>query len=307
MSRPESLGAMILSFHPHVRGDVNLRLTLKGLFTNRQTQAIASARGVVVTQTIKSHQYAFCRARCPNVFPDYTYRFGFEGKYANIDLFRKFTVPHPETTCYESVDDFWARHDKKKEPLLPFPFVLKGDEGGGGWAVFLVRNRHELRRRLKILADVTVHGARRFIAQAFVPHEGRDLRVVVIGKIIKAYWRCQQDPGEFRNNVGRGAVIRHHLDPGLTRKGVRCVRDLCSKTGINLAAFDVLFDRSSPAPEPLLSEINFVFGRKGLGGSERFRELLNEAVRQWKKGLSVCQTATSPAALSVLPDFHDEA
>lgn len=296
---------MILSFHPRVRGDVNLRLTLKGLPTNRQTQAIASARGVVVTQTIKSHQYAFCRARCPNLFPDYTYRFGFEGKYANIALFRKFNAPHPETTCYESVNDFKVRHDKNKDPRLPFPLVLKADEGGGGWRVFLVRDPHELRQGLKILADVSVHATRRFIAQAFVPHEGRDLRVVVIGKIIKAYWRCQHDPGEFRNNVGRGAVIRHHLDPELTRKGVRCVKDFCSKTGINLAAFDVLFDRSRPAPEPLLSEINFVFGRKGLGGSEHFRELLNEAVRQWARGLRKgFQTLVD---LSVLPDFHDEA
>jgi ribosomal protein S6--L-glutamate ligase len=277
---------MILSFHPHVRGDVNLRLSFKGLFTNGQTQAMASAHGVVVPQRIKPLQYAFCRDHCPNLFPDYTYRFGFEGKYANIHLFRRFTAPHPETVCYESVDDFKVRHDKNKESHLPFPFVLKGDEGGGGWAVFLVRDRHELRQGLKRLADVSVHATRRFIAQAFVPHQGRDLRVVVIGNIIKAYWRCQRDPGEFRNNVGRGAVIRHHLDPELTAKGIQCVSDFCSKTGINLAAFDVLFDRSRPQPEPLLSEINFVFGRKGLGGSERFRELLNEAVQEWTRGRS---------------------
>ncbi len=275
---------MILSFHPHVRGHVNLRLPLKGLFTNRQIQAMASAHAVVVPQRIKSLQYAFCRACCSNLFPDYTYRFGFEGKYANIQLFRRFTAAHPETVCYESVDDFKVRHDKKKEPYLPFPFVLKGDEGGGGWAVLLVRDRHELRQQLRRVADMSVHATRRFIAQAFVPHQGRDLRVVVIGKIIKAYWRCQHDPGEFRNNVGRGAVIRHHLDLELTGKGIQCVSDFCSKTGINLAAFDVLFDRSRPQPKPLLSEINFVFGRKGLGGSERFRELLNEAVQQWARG-----------------------
>jgi len=292
---------MIVSFHPHVRGDVNLRLTLKGLFTDTQAQAIASAHAVVVPQRVKSHQYRFCRARCPNLFPDYTHRFGFEGKYANIQLFRKFTAPHPETSCYESVDDFKVRHDENKEPRLPFPFVLKADEGGGGWAVFLVRDRHELRQRLSSLADV----GRRFIAQAFVPHEGRDLRVVVIGKIMKAYWRCQNDPEEFRNNVGRGAVIREHLDPALTAKGIRCVSDFCSETGINLAAFDVLFDRSRPQPEPLLSEINFLFGRKGLGGSERFRQLLNEAVGEWARrpGLH----GKGLADLSVLPDLHDDA
>jgi len=63
------------------------------------------------------------------------------------------------------------------------------------------------------------------------------------------------------------------------------VKNFCSKTGINLAAFDVLFDRSQPEPQPLLSEINFLFGRKGLGGSLSFYGLLNQAVHQWTRGL----------------------
>jgi ribosomal protein S6--L-glutamate ligase len=276
---------MILSFHLRVKGDVNLRLTPAGLFTEKEARTIASARAVVVSQHIKSHQYEFCKARSPNIFPNYTHRFGFEGKHANIQLFRRFNAPHPETVCYESVEDFTTRHFKNQEPLMPFPFVLKGDRGGGGWAIFLVRNQRELMDRLEILGDTYLHATRRFIAQAFVPHGGRDLRVVVIGKIMKAYWRCQHKPGEFRNNVGRGAVINYDLHPELTRKGIRCVEDFCSKTGINLAAFDVLFDRSHAESEPLLSEINFLFGRKGLGGSPRFYELLNQAVLEWVSGL----------------------
>jgi ribosomal protein S6--L-glutamate ligase len=151
--------------------------------------------------------------------------------------------------------------------------------------VFLVTNGQELSGRLKILDDVDRYPTRRFIAQQFIPHKGRDLRVVVVGNTMKAYWRCQQDPEEFRNNVGRGAVINDNLDPQLTTKGIHCVRDFCSKTGINLAAFDVLFDRTRTKPEPLLSEINFFFGRKGLGGSQRFYELLNKAVQEWARGL----------------------
>jgi ribosomal protein S6--L-glutamate ligase len=278
---------MILSFHRHVRGDVNLRLSIKGRFTEKEAKTIAAAHAVIVTQSIKPHQYEFCRTLCPHIFPNYRYRFGFEGKYANIQLFRRFSVSHPETACYESVEDFEVRHFMRHEPFLPFPFVLKGNEGGGGWAVFLARDRLELEQRLEVLGNLDRHPTKRFIAQAFVPHGGRDLRVVVIGKHVKTYWRCQYDPKEFRNNVGRGAVIVDHLDPKLTRKGIECVTDFCSKTGINLAAFDVLFDRSRMEPEPLLSEINFVFGRKGLGGSQRFYELLNQAVQGWIRGLSV--------------------
>ena len=276
---------MILSFHPRVKGNINLRLPLKGLFSDKETRLIASASAIVATQSIKVHQYEFCRRHCVNLFPDYTSRFGFEGKYGNIQLFRKFNAPHPETTCYGSVEDFKLRHFRNHKPLMPFPFVLKGDRGGGGWAVFLIKNRHSLMKELDILDDGRLHPTRRFVAQAFVPHGGRDLRVVVVGRITKAYWRCQHKPGEFRNNVGRGAVINHHLDPELKEKGIRCVEGFCSKTGINLAAFDVLFDRSRPEPEPLLSEINFLFGRKGLGGSPRFYDLLNQAVQQWAREL----------------------
>ncbi len=168
---------------------------------------------------------------------------------------------------------------------MPFPFVLKGNRGGGGWAVFLVRNQRDLKQRLEVLGNTYLHATKRFIAQAFVPHGGKDLRVVAIGKTMKAYWRCQPNPEEFRNNVGRGAVIDHDGDPHLIMKGIECVRDFCTKTGINLAAFDVLFDRSKHDPEPLLSEINFLFGRKGLGGSPRFYELLNQAVEEWLKDL----------------------
>jgi len=276
---------MIVSFHPRVKGDVNLRLTLKGLFPDKETELIASARAIVVTQSIKAHQYEFCRSYCANLFPDYTCRFGFEGKYGNIQLFRKFNAPHPETTCYESVEGFKLCHFKNQKPITPFPFVLKGDRGGGGWAVFLIKNEYDLMERLEILANEHLHATKRFIAQTYVPHGGRDLRAVVIGRTIKAYWRCQYKPGEFRNNVGRGAVINYDLDPELKEKGIRCVKEFCSKTGINLAAFDVLFDRSQPEPQPLLSEINFLFGRKGLGGSLSFYGLLNQAVHQWTRGL----------------------
>jgi len=274
---------MILSFHPRIRGDVNLRLTPKRLFTEKEAATLASAKAVVFTQHVKAYQYNFCKARCPNVFPDYTHRFGFEGKYGNIQLFRQFQAAHPETVCYQSVDDFNHRHFENNEPLMRFPFVLKGDRGGGGWAVFLIRNERDLTEQLAILDDPYLHATKRFIAQAFVAHGGKDLRVVVLGDIMKAYWRCQPNPREFRNNVSRGGIVDHASDPELMEKGMQCVKDFCSKTGINLAAFDVLFDQNQP--EPLLSEINFLFGRKGLGGSPQFHVILNRAVKAWLKGL----------------------
>jgi len=106
---------------------------------------------------------------------------------------------------------------------------------------------------------------------------GRDLRVVVIGSKMFSYWRVQDKPDEFRNNVCRGGRIVAEMEPELTQKGIGLAKDLCSKTGINLAAVDIFFDGRTP----LLGEINFVFGRKGVGGTPRFRALLNEAVKEW--------------------------
>ncbi len=239
---------------------------------------MARADLTVVPQRIKAHQYRFCQKHCVLLFPDYRYRFGFEGKYGNIELFRLFNAPHPSTELYPSVSAFIRRHIKGKEPYFPFPFVIKSDTGGGGWGIFLARDKKGLQEVLTTLSDARRHPRRRFIAQAFVPHGGRDLRVVVIGKSFYPYWRCQPDPEEFRNNVGRGAFIDYDLDPDLRDEGVRCVRTFCENTGLNLAAFDLMFDRSRPDSAPLLSEINFMFGRKGLGGSNRFFACLQEAV-----------------------------
>jgi len=279
---------VIVSFHPRIRADVNFQLTSRDPLHEGHRCAIARAKAVIVTQHVGAQQYAACKALCRNVFPDYTYRFGFEGKYGNTRLFARFDAPHPHSVCYSSVEEFKTRHFKDNTALMPFPFVLKGDLGGGGWAVFLVRNQQELDNALSTLGDYRLHPTRRFIVQAFVPHGGQDLRVVVIGDTEKAYWRCQPDPKEFRNNVGRGARIRHQGDRDLMAKGIACVRRFCKKTGINLAAFDVLFDRSVLRPEPLLSEINFLFGRKGLGGSGGFHALLKTAVDRWLRGVAGC-------------------
>ena len=146
---------MVLSFHPRVKGAVNLRLSLNKLFSKEEIELLASAHATVVTQSIKAHQYAVCQKHCEDIFPNYTHRFGFEGKYGNIQLFRKFNAPHPKTTCYESVEYFKQRHFENNEPLMPFPFVLKGDRGGGGWAVFLVENEHDDLLAMSILRNIS--------------------------------------------------------------------------------------------------------------------------------------------------------
>ena len=56
------------------------------------------------------------------------------------------------------------------------------------------------------------------------------------------------------------------------------------QTGINLAGFDFLFNTAAIDTgeiQPLLLEINYFFGRRGLGGSDTFYRLLESEIEKW--------------------------
>jgi ribosomal protein S6--L-glutamate ligase len=61
------------------------------------------------------------------------------------------------------------------------------------------------------------------------------------------------------------------------------VARFCHLAGINLAGFDLMFPDEGP---PVFIEINFNFGRKGLGGTPGFRKLFKEAVELWQQGIA---------------------
>jgi ribosomal protein S6--L-glutamate ligase len=111
--------------------------------------------------------------------------------------------------------------------------------------------------------------------------------VVVIGQRYISYWRIQKNEDNFYTNLGRGAVIDAEADPTLQRKGVALVKQMCHKTGINLAGLDVIFPAQVEDPDPMLLEINYFFGRKGLGGSEAYYHILMEEIQAWIEGLDL--------------------
>ncbi len=277
---------MIVSLHPHFRGDFGQSLSLKTLFSDQTSGFLKQARAIVVPQSIQAREYAFCQEFTPHIFPDYSCRFGYEGKAGNFQLLKQFNLPHPSTFQYESVKDWQDRHPANQNLPLPYPFVIKNDEGGCGFGIFLINSSQDLSLALNFLRSQEEKSSGGFVIQEYVDHGGKDLRVVLLGDQFLTYWRRQDNPGEFRNNVGRGASIDPDGDPGLTSTGVEVVLDLKKRTGINLAAIDVMFDKI--AQQPLITEINFVFGRKGIGGTIAFRQLFNQATRDWlqTKGLN---------------------
>jgi ribosomal protein S6--L-glutamate ligase len=56
------------------------------------------------------------------------------------------------------------------------------------------------------------------------------------------------------------------------------------QTGLQLAGFDFIFDQRDLGRgliRPLMLEINFFFGRTGLGGSEAYYRILEAEIDTW--------------------------
>ena len=237
-------------------------------------QLIRSARGVVLPRGLTEKRYRKITALARNWFPNLEGRYSYPGKTTQSLLFRRLKVRHPTTFVYK---DSQKLKDAEKGILpLNYPFVLKGDIGGGGSAVFPVTCRNELLNgldRLPVEEPVLI--------QQWVKHGGMDLRVVVVGARTASYFRV--GGGNFYNNACRGGRIQPEIFPELQQLGLSAVARFCRLSGINLAGFDLMFPDGGP---PIFIEINYNFGRKGLGGTPGFRKLFMEAVEFWQQGIS---------------------
>lgn len=271
---------MILSFHPCFEGDRNIICAGRPPGPS-DLAAIQAARAVILPQGCKQELYDLASNNCPNIFPNFDVKFNYHGKIGQIRFFQKYQVPHPETLLFENLSDFQRILSDRGTPL-PYPFVLKLDWGGEGEGVFPIDSEKEMPAALAKIAAFEVSGQKGFLAQEFISCGNRSLRVVVIGERLFTYWRVQEK-GDFFSNVSKGAMIDHAGDPHLQQAGQVAVENLCSKTGINLAGFDLLFadDRPAHSPTPLFLEINYFFGRSGLGGSDIFYHLLTEEIQKW--------------------------
>jgi ribosomal protein S6--L-glutamate ligase len=158
--------------------------------------------------------------------------------------------------------------------------MFKGNTGGEGTMVFLIRSPEELAERMTLLRSSQPEH-RGFVLQETIDHGGRDLRVVVLYDHYLAYWRVRPQADDLRTNLRLGGEIDFHSDPRLRIRGIEAVRRFCLRSGINLAGFDLIFDRGRNPELPQFLEINYYFGRRGLGGSLPFYALLEQAADRW--------------------------
>ncbi len=273
---------MILSFHPCVVTDEN-RICAGRSPDHQDLAAIRRADAVVLPQGCTPDLYRMARENCRHVFPDYDARFAFPGKIGQIRLFRKHRAPHPQTEIIADVPAFRSRLEQDPAGPLGFPYLIKLDWGGEGRTIFALRSAADLDRSLfDVLQSPGVQESG-LLVQRFVPCGGRVLRVTVIGRQRLTYWRVADDDHQPLAGLALGGHIQRNLDPILQQAATVEIDTFCAKTGINLGGFDVIFPQNEP--KPLLLEINYFFGREGLGGSAAFYQLLNAEIRRWIEDL----------------------
>jgi ribosomal protein S6--L-glutamate ligase len=268
---------MILSFHPCFVADAQI------ILADRQPSAedrrlIRSADAVILPQTCAPALYKTCAASDAHVFPDYGLRFRYPGKVGQSLLFEKLKIPHPATRRWRTAKRFRDSVNEKSAPPHELPFLLKADESHEGDGVLFVNDKPSLDTALLRLEKL---GSTGFISQELIPCRGNVLRAVVLHKEIITYWKRADPSHGAIATVSRGSRVDKKWKPELQAKGRAQAGWICETTGINLAAFDFVFSMDSPERQPLILEINYYFGRRGLGGSLRYYRLLLKAIQGW--------------------------
>jgi len=272
---------MILSFHPIIVADKNILCAGRDP-GNDELNAIKQADAVILPQGCRQTLFDMAASHCPHVFPDYHAKFRFPDKIGQAGLFTHFDLPCPRTETFTSLDDFFHKTGHPDHVLnFVFPFVFKFDWGGEGDTVIRIDSLTDFDKVLEKTAVCERTGQFGFLIQEFIQTDNRSLRVAVIGQQRISYWRTQPDPNQFGTALSKGAEIDMDSDQAVQDSGIKWVDRLCEKTGINLAGIDLIFPQTSGSADPVFLEINYFFGRKGLGGSEKFYELIQSEVKNW--------------------------
>jgi ribosomal protein S6--L-glutamate ligase len=271
---------MILSFHPCFVADVQIILGDRALGPE-ELSLMARADAIILPQGCSHALYRACRNSRASLFPDYGARFQYPGKVGQSRLFKEMNWAHPETRIWPSVEEW--KNFCRQTGTLPhrIPFLLKADRSHEGDGIFVIRDGASLEAALRSLLLSERSGACGFISQDLIPSNGNVLRAVVMGKKVTTYWKRSASPDEIITTISRGASLDEKWRPGLQERGIVEVRGFCAASGINLAAMDFVFPLADPDPQPLILEINYYFGRRGLGGSLRYYRLLYTAIQEW--------------------------
>lgn len=271
-----------VSFRPDVGMEENLP-PFAGVDDPETIGLLKNAVGVLLPSHTSPWRYRSITRHAKNWFPRLEARFNFQGKTRQVRLFHGMGVRHPDSFVFETPFRLQA-YLNAHEPPWGYPFVLKGDLGGGGETVFPIYGREDVAAHLLSLPKDAP-----LLIQEWVEHGGKDLRVVIYGDHAVSYFRV--GGGRFYNNICRGGKLDHDGWPELQQKGVAAVRTFSRHAGIDIAGFDLMFPDEG---EPVFIEVNFHFGRKGLGGLREHERHVRRAIQSWRDYLMSDWLSQSP-------------
>lgn len=147
------------------------------------------------------------------------------------------------------------KHEQAMEAFqtLGGDVVIKPLFGGEGRGITRVNDEALMLRAAKMLEQL---GAVLYL-QEFVPHEGCDLRLLVIGQQVLGVRRCNRD--DWRTNVSRGATAESLT---ITDELADLARTAAAAAETEIAGVDVLPTKDG---RHLVLEVNAVPGWKALG------------------------------------------
>ncbi len=276
---------MILSFHPCLVADHQVILGERSL-GRRDFSLISDAEVILLPQTCTPDLYRACAGTSALLFPHYKTRFTYAGKIGQSRLFKEIGCPHPETFVWRSSEE-WVNAAPGDGLPHEMPFLVKVNGVHEGEGVYLIEDHKSLEAALGKIRRAEETGSWGFLSQELIPAEGNALRVVIMGKKMISYWKRPVRQGQIISSIGRDARIDKEWRGDLQKLGREQSEKIATMTGINLAALDFVFPLSEPRPRPHILEINYYFGRRGLGGSEKFYRLLYEAVKDWLESKGV--------------------
>ena len=275
---------MIVSFHPIIVAHENIICAGRDP-DETDLAAIRRADAVILPQGCMEPLYRMATVNCRHVFPNLDTRFDYPGKSGQIRLLDKLDIAYPATAYYESVSAF-----RRTSGAIALPVVVKYDWGDQGDTVFKVEDNNQFAEVMADAAACETTGQSGFLIQEYIPAAHGALRVVVIGTRRNAYWRVPQGADTFSTHIDGGARIDKDFGPELRTAAIAVAEGVCRQTGLQLAGFDFIFDRRDLDEDrirPLMLEINYFFGRTGLGGSQAYYEILEAEIDAWLNGIGL--------------------
>jgi ribosomal protein S6--L-glutamate ligase len=171
-------------------------------------------------------------------------------KYLTTARLAAAGLPVPKTIVCQTVEQGLAAFDE-----LGGDAVIKPLFGSEGHGITRLTDAALTERALRLLVGL---GSVVYL-QEFVPHEGFDLRLLIIGRQVLAIRRS--NPHDWRTNVSRGATAEA-IEP--TDEWVKLARRAAEVVGASLAGVDLVASRDG---RTYVIEVNAVPGWRALAAA----------------------------------------